>query len=31
LTRTQRTRAHYNPLHWFLYHMDLYSFEFEWS
>ena len=24
VTRTQRTRAHFNPQHWFLYHMGLY-------
>jgi len=25
-----RTRAHFNPQHWFLYHMGLYEFEFEY-
>jgi hypothetical protein len=24
VTRTQRTRAHFNPQYWFLYHMGLY-------
>ena len=31
LTRTQRTRANFNPQHCFLYHMGLYKFEFEQS